>query len=104
MLITHDMIESPAWNDLSLRQQGLYLHLKSKYVRKTVRGQLISSNRDDISIPKAEWAELYGHGNTFRADMKALFDHGFITLMRSGKATRTCNLYGFSAEWQHWTP
>lgn len=104
MSITQDMMNSPAWQSLSLRQRGLYLELKSKYTRHVVDGQLIDSNRDNISLPMSEWRELYGHYTTFRADMETLYDRGFIVLMRSGKATRTCNLYGFSANWQTWKP
>ena len=103
--ITKSLYSSSAWRDLSLRQQGLYLYLRSK-VNVTVKGGVrIMDNTDNISLPYAEWhGRLYGDGDTFRKDMKALYDHGFIVLKRSGKATRTCNLYGFSADWQEWEP
>ena len=103
--ITKSLYSSSAWRDLSLRQQGLYLYLRSK-VNVTVKGGVrIMDNTDNISLPYAEWhGRLYGDGDTFRKDMKALYDHGFIVLKRSGKATRPCNLYGFSADWQEWEP
>ena len=31
--ISNDMIKSKAWKKLSLRQQGLYLHLKAKFTK-----------------------------------------------------------------------
>lgn len=102
--ITQDMMESAAWNDLKLRQWGLYLYLKSKYTREIANEEFVSSNKGNISLPYSEWfKKLYGDGDTFRSDMKALYDHGFIVLVCSGQAKRTCNIYGFSDKWQQWT-
>ena len=98
--IFHDMMDSEAWQALTLRQQGLYLHLKRKYRPKIKSGRYISSNENDISIPKAEAQKLYGDLRTFRADLDALIDHGFMKLVHSGYTTREPNIYGFSARWQ----
>lgn len=49
--ICRDMQHSLAWKQLSLRQQGLYLHLKSKF---TVNSKTLDTNKDNISIPTTE--------------------------------------------------
>lgn len=103
--ITRDMMQSRAWKDLSLRQRGLYLHLKSKYTQKVTHGIVESSNRDNISLPYSEWyPALYGDYRTFNADIHKLEDHGFIRYVRYGKALHQCNLYGFTGDWSEWTP
>lgn len=94
------MMDSEAWQALTLRQQGLYLHLKRKYRPKIKSGRYISSNENDISIPKAEALTLYGNLRTFWADLDALIDHGFMKLVHSGYTTREPNIYGFSARWK----
>ena len=103
--ITRDMMQSRAWKDLSLRQQGLYLHLKAKYTQKSTHGIVESTNRDDISLPKAEWSpKLYGDYRTFAEDIQKLEDNGFIRTTRYGKALHQCNLYGFTDDWCTWVP
>ena len=100
--ICNDMMLTPAWEGLNLRQQGLYLHLKSKYAAKKASGRLVSDNRDNISCPRSEWSRFYGDYRTFKADMDKLAQRGFIKLVQSGNTNRTCNLYGFSDEWKQY--
>lgn len=102
--ITTEMMTSLAWKELSLRQRGLYLIFKSKYRQKMSSGRLIQSNKDDISLPRAEWLQYYGDYRTFKEDINMLLSLGFITLVQSGKATRTCNIYGFDDKWKGWKP
>jgi hypothetical protein len=103
--ITHDMMQSPAWRNLSLRQQGLYLHIKAKYRAKMTRGNLESDNRDNLSLPKSEWhSNLYSDYRTFSKDIRKLEDNGFLKTIRYGKAMHQCNLYGLSDEWKRWKP
>ena len=103
--ITHDMMQSAVWQDLSLRQQGLYLHLKAKYRQKVLHGNIESDNRNDISLPKSEWyPNLYSDYRTFSKDIRKLEDNGFIHTVRYGKAMHQCNIYGFSDLWKKWKP
>lgn len=103
--ITHNMMTSPAWLDLNLRQQGLYLHLKAKYRQKKINSNIESDNRNDISLPKSEWSpRLYGDYRTFSKDIRKLEENGFIQTLRYGKATHQCNIYGFSDFWKKWKP
>jgi len=100
--ITHEMMDSPAWKDLNLRQRGLYLAFKAKYRQKAANNKVESSNRDDISFPKAEGMTLYGDYRTFQKDLKALEDHGFIRLVQSGYRLRVCNIYALEDGWLEW--
>jgi hypothetical protein len=77
--ISNDMIKSKAWKMLSLRQQGLYLHLKSKFTK--YKNQ--DTNVNDISIPKKEALTLYGDLKTFRKDIDNLIEYGFIRQVAS---------------------
>ena len=94
--ISNDMIKSKAWNKLSLRQQGLYFHLKTKFTK--YKNQ--DTNVNNISIPKSEASTLYGDLSTFRKDIDVLIDTGFIRQIESGWNTRTANIYVFSDKWK----
>lgn len=94
--ICKDMQQSEAWKELSLRQQGLYLHLKSKFTK--YKNQ--DTNENNISIPKSEALTLYGDLRTFRDDLDILIEHGFVRQVVSGYNTRTANIYGFSPLWK----
>ena len=100
--ITRDMLTSDAWQDLNLRQQGLYLHLKAKYRQKVSRGIVIETNRDDISMPKSEWSQYYGDYRTFRADMDKLSEVGLLRTIARGQCSRTPNIYGFTDGWKEY--
>ena len=95
-----DMMQSDAWQELSLRQRALYLEFKSKFTQKAMNGRIISDNASNISLPKSEAIKLYGDLRTFRADRKILIDKGFIKIILNGKNTRSANIYGFSDEWK----
>ena len=94
--ISNDMIKSKAWKELSLRQQGLYLHLKTKFTK--YKNQ--DTNVNNISMPKKEAKTLYGDLKTFRKDIDVLIEKGFIKQIKSGWNTRTANIYGFSDKWK----
>lgn len=98
--ICNDMMESVAWQALSRSQISLYLTLKSKYTAKVSSGMLISDNARDISMPTKEAAKMYSNLNTFRNDIDALIEAGFIDLVQSGWNTRTANIYGLSDRWK----
>ncbi len=102
--ITADMMTSSAWRDLTLRQRGLYQHLKAKYTQKTIHG-IVDSNIDDISLPRSEWLpNLYTGYRTFEKDMTKLMENGFIRAIRRGGCERKCNIYGFTDDWTKWKP
>lgn len=95
--ICRDMQRSKAWNELNLRQQGLYLHLKAKF---TVNTKTLENNANNISIPTSEAKTLYGNLDTFRKDLDTLIDYGFIKQIVSGVPTMSASIYGFSYRWK----
>lgn len=97
--ICRDMTKSKAWLDLTLRQRQLYFEFKSKF---RVNTKTMETNKDDISIPKSEALKLYGDLRTFRKDIDALIEHGFIYQKECGFNTRTVNIYGFSEKWKYY--
>lgn len=97
--ICRDMQKSNAWKQLNLRQQGLYLYLKSKF---TVNSKTLDNNRNDISIPTKEAKKLYGDLRTFRKDIDILIDTGFIKQIISGVPTMSVSIYGFSDKWKYY--
>lgn len=94
--ICDTMYKSEAWNNLTIRQRGLYLHLKHKFTKKADG----TTNKDDISMPRKEINEYYGSYETFAKDLDALIEYGFIKYIIHGKTGRQCNIYGFSDMWQ----
>ena len=102
--LSHSLLTSAAYRDLTWRQRALYIELKRRYWRKVSRGAIIDSNDGKIHFTKSEQADFYGYdaAKEFRADMKALCDHGFVTVTFRGGSTRMPNQYGFSPEWQKW--
>ena len=98
--ICRDMMKSKAWSELTVREIGLYLHLKSKF---TVNRNTLNNNKDDISIPTKEVKLLYKNNlRGFRKDIDLLIECGFIKQNISGWNTRTVNIYGFSDKWKYY--
>jgi len=101
------MTDSPAWDSLSLRQQGLYLAFKRRYKEKRAEGVVVSSNAEEIHFSGAEatkpgsngTAPLYGNERTFYGDVDALIEKGFIKVVSTGYFKRSATLYGFSDRW-----
>lgn len=94
--ICNSMYKSVAWKELSFRERGLYLHLKSKFTKRPDG----STNQDNISMPRKEQLEYYGSATTFGKDIDALIKRGFVKCIIHGKTGRRCNIYSFSDMWQ----
>ena len=106
--IYHDMLDSPAWKSLSLRQRGLYLAFKEKYTEKRAEGKIVSSNAVAIHFSGQEATKtdsngeppLYGDEHTFYKDLDALIAAGFIKVVSTGYYSRNATIYGFSERWK----
>lgn len=86
-----DMLESPAWMDLSLRARDLFVRLDKKYNGK---------NNGDLSMPLSELKrdnEL-SSPTSLRKALDELWSHGFIRQTREGSfgSTRVCNLWALT--------
>lgn len=95
--ICDDMIESKAWQDLSMRARGLYLELKKKFVSKNGGTE---TNQNDISIVYDDYYKKVYSKNTLFKDVDELIEHGFIKVVKHGKLARLPNIYGFDVMWK----
>ena len=97
-----DMMDSPAYHDLTPTQRDLYLWCKRQlYGQKDIS----SMPQHYFYFNRAMWCEkyqLYGDGNRagFSRDMEALISHGFVDCVYSGKISRTKSIYRLSSRWQ----
>lgn len=100
-----DLLDSPAFHDLTARQKILLI-----YCRREAHGRAMAENGND---ERCFWMnkslrcnvhELYKTSDTraFEHDMASLISHGFVDLVRSGYETRTKSLYRLSGRWNHW--
>lgn len=107
------MLTSPAWKDLSAKQQSLYLVCKAQYYAEKEKPKTVNSAGEEETDRKAftmnqskliDTFGLYSKGNMnrFYQDMAALIEHGFIVCLRSGKNTRTKSVYRYSSMWTQW--
>lgn len=103
--IAEDMMKSRAWNDLSFRQQGLYLAMKREYIpEKNTHGIITPPNDQHFMFPVSKWEK--GYNKNYKAwltDWTALAEHGFIRQRESGKTTRTPSVFAFDDGWKEWT-
>lgn len=94
-----DMWDSKAWQELNAHERNLYLTMRRKYQRKVLNGMLDSSNKNDISMPKKEYEQIM-HQDTFYKCIDNLIEKGFVKVVRNGRFTKQCNIYGFVDMWQ----
>ena len=104
-----DMMRSPAWKSLTLRQQGLYLRLKLRVLDGKVETKVLQYPHEftfsvvDATKPGPNGEKpLYGNKNTFFKDLDALIDAGFIRVDCSGYRERKATTYGFSERWREY--
>ena len=91
-------MNSLAWKDMKMSQRALYVEFKKKFTKYSCG----DTNQNDISLPKSEASQLYGDLRTFRFNVDALIEHGFIRCIQSGYTNRTSSIYGFSDKWKRY--
>ena len=118
VMLPHELLESPAWGDLSPRARDIFIRLTQKYC---------GNNNGDLSMPLSELkdqGELRSQGALTKA-LDELWSHGFIVLTREGGfgSRRICNLWALttwpindmpaksiegtthaSNDWRRWAP
>lgn len=101
--IFDDMFKSVPGQELfkDAKAFQLYFLFLSKYNAKYLDKVLVSSNKNDISIPVSEYTQ-YMTQRTFEKCIDKLIELGFIKLIKSGYSTRECNVYGLNDMWQHY--
>ena len=114
------MLTSPAFLDLTPRQQMLYVYAKSRlYGQKTADKKALFKQFDDLSEPAyidpffslsnhevTEELKIYSKSNlmSFYRDLEQLILHGFIKCVacRSSERSKKRTIYTYSDKWQIW--
>lgn len=101
------MLMSEAWQQLSAKQQQLYLYCKAQYYgqRKKDRPQEYDGSLEYFTFNKSKWCDLYGlysknDDKGFIRDMSALIEYGFIKCVRQGALQKKKNIYCYSDKWR----
>ena len=102
------MLTSPAWRELTAKQQILYLYCKAQYYaekRKPPTEDHPTGSEKFFTMNKSKWCGLYGlyagsNQKAFYRDVEALIEKGFLACVRSGKTTRTKSVYAYSSKWR----
>ncbi len=100
-----DLLDSPAFHDLTAREKVLLI-----FCRRESHGRAMAEGEHDERLfymnksLRTTIHELYKPSDTrqFEHDMAALIAHGFVDLVKSGYETRTKSLYRLSDRWNHW--
>ncbi|MBQ8941798.1 MAG: hypothetical protein IJ062_08165 [Firmicutes bacterium] len=114
------MLMSPAWMDLTPRQQVLYLYAKSRfYGQRTADKKALFNQFEGLETPKyidpffslsvwevTEQLKIYSKSNlmTFYRDLEQLILHGFIKCVacQSSNRPKKRSIYTYSDKWQLW--
>lgn len=99
-----DMLDSKAWGALTGNDIKVYLYMLRKYTARFERGQLVKSNKDDISCTRTEYEkQLNMTHNTFEKCIDHLIELGFVRVIEykypRGEVGKLI-IYGFSDMWQ----
>lgn len=101
------MILSEAWQDLSPKQQQVYLYCKLQFYGQSGRRGVDATDNSKFYFNRSLWQDtykLYGKGSEgrFYKDITALIEHGFIRCIETGQVSRTKSIYQFSDKWKVW--
>lgn len=97
------MLMSPAWKDLTPKQQQLYVYCKAqKYAEKSK-----THGEESYTMNRSKWCSLYelyaiNNAKGFYRDMEALITHGFVDCVECGANTRTKSIYKLSSRWHNY--
>ena len=98
-----DMVNSPAFKDLSYKQQLLYFYMKIQFGQKDSKKP--NGKHLQFYFNRGLYKntlELYSNDGQFRKDRDNLIEHGFIICVENGSNTRSKSIYQFSDKWQNY--
>lgn len=90
--LTDNMMESPAWQQLSVYAEHVYVRMKKKFNYRNV---------DDVSLTYKEGTQKMGK-DRYTSALDELIDHGFIKIMDGGWTVQKATIFGFSDQWKHY--
>ncbi len=93
--LTINMLESPAWQALTVYEQALYMAIKAKYKGVNRNGQ--DTDRD-LSFTYEEGLRLMSKTRFIKA-IDRLIETGFIDLVTHLPQAREPTIYGLSSRW-----
>ena len=104
-----NLLTSPAYIDLTSAQKALYIACRDREMYPHPQETGTAADDRLFYMNRALYVKtyrLYAENNKrgFFRDIKALISHGFISVYRSGKTTRTKNIYSYSSRWKEWQP
>ncbi|PJI08319.1 MULTISPECIES: hypothetical protein [Clostridium] len=96
-----DMLNSEAWKALKGNSIKVYMFMRSKYKRKIVNGQVISTNRDNISI---SYKDTRLGQKAFEKAIDELIASGFIKVIeyKPQGGFKKIIIYGFNDQWKYY--
>lgn len=99
--IYFDMINSEAWKSLKGNSIKVYMIMRSKYVRKIIKGQIVSTNKDNISI---SYKEAGLSQQAFEKAIDELIASGFIKVnqYKPQGGFKKLIIYGFNDQWKYY--
>jgi hypothetical protein len=95
--LSDDMVQSQAWQELSLTERGLYLEFKVKYTKHKDG----TDNRNNITMPNSEYSKLLNERTYWKA-IDRLIDLGFMKVIENRWNTRESTIYGFNDQWKYY--
>lgn len=101
--IYFDMIDSNAWKELTGNDIKLYIQMLKKYTATYSKGMLISSNKDNIEMHRAQYTKFMSKP-TFETCIDHLIELGFVKVIeyKPQSGSRTLLIYGFNDMWKHY--
>lgn len=90
--IADNMMESEAWENLSVYAESIYMLMKKKYNRE---------NADDISLTYKEGTAKMTQ-RRFTAALDELIDFGFIKIVDGGWTVQRATIFAFSDQWKYY--
>lgn len=99
----------PAWLDLTNAQRVLYIACRDREFFKHPAETGTAADDNLFFMNRDLYVNYYGlykanNKRGFIRDRNALISHGFISIYRSGKNTRTKSVYTYSDKWKEWQP
>lgn len=94
--LTVSMLSSPAWQELTVYEQALYIAIKGKY--KGTNNKTGQDNSDDISFTHAEGQQLMSKARFIKA-IDRLIAVGLIDLVEHIPQAKRATIYGLSDRW-----
>lgn len=90
--IADNMMDSPAWAELSVYAESIYLLMKKKFNYH---------NAENISLTYKEGMQKMSK-DRYRDSLDELIDYGFIKIIGGGWTVQKATIFAFSDQWKYY--